>query len=192
MRCFFFGTLMDADVRRLILGRDLPAGQVEPAVIERFRRVHVARRNYPMLLPHASGWVDGLLAHGLDGDAMRRLMVYEGKEYHLVPTTVADLRGHLVKAAAFLSDRSVQPDHRPWHLETWQRRYKRLFLRRARELMERYGTQSLLRVTPSGLPALSRKPPKQVRGLPLVLEWTVGEGPLPPTASDDRRGPLSS
>lgn len=175
MRCFFFGTLMDPDVRRLIIGRDLAPGQIEPAVIEHFRRVHVAKRNYPMLLPHASGWVDGLLAYHLDAEAMRRLMVYEGIEYHLVPIFVADLRGHLVKAAAFLSDRSVQPDHRAWHLETWQRRYKRAFLRRAADLMDRYGTQAMLRMMPNGMPALSRKPPKLIRGAPAALGWIVGE-----------------
>ena len=164
MRFFFFGTLMDPDVRRLIIGRDLAPGQVEPAVVEHFRRVHVAKRNYPMLLPHASGWVDGLVAHDLDADAAQRLLVFEGKEYHLVPITVADLRGHLYKAAAFLSDRRIQPDHRAWHLEVWQRRYKRPFLRRAGELMDRYGTQALLRVAPNGLPAVSPKPPKMLSG----------------------------
>lgn len=169
MRFFFFGTLMDPDMRRLVVGRELPEEQIEPAVVEHFRRVHVAGRTYPMLLPHASGRVDGLVAHHLDPQAARRLMAYEGPEYHLVPITVADLRGHPLKAAAFLPDRGVQPDHRPWHLQTWQHRYKRLFLRRAAELMDRYGTRALLRVAPNGLPVVSPKPPKLLRGKPAHL-----------------------
>jgi hypothetical protein len=160
MRFFFFGTLMDPDVRRAIIGRDLSPGQVEEAVVEGFRRVHVAKRNYPMLLPHASGWVDGMLAHDIDAEAARRLMVFEGNEYHLAPIMVADLHGHLWRAAAFLPAGTVRPDHRGWHLETWQRRYKRLFLRHAGALMERYGTQAMLRVMPNGLPALSSVPSK--------------------------------
>jgi hypothetical protein len=166
---------MDADVRRLVLGRHLAPIDTEPAVVEGFRRVHVAKRNYPMLLPHASGWVDGLLAHQLTVEAFHRLVVFEGREYRPVPITVADLHGHRVTAAAFLSQPDVQPDHRRWHLETWQRRYKRLFLRRAGELMERYGTQAQLRVTPSGMPGLSAKQPKLLNGRPIRLGLRVAD-----------------
>lgn len=173
MRIFFFGTLMDPDVRRLVIGRDLAPEQVEPAVIEHFRRVHVARRNYPMLLPHASGWVDGLLAHQLDPEAVRRLTAFEGPEYHLVAITVADLRGHLTKACAFLCDRRVQADHRRWQFQTWQRRYKRPFLRRAAELMDRYGTQALLRVAPNGMPAAA---PRLLKGAPRAVDRSIRQG----------------
>lgn len=173
MHFFFFGTLMDPDVRRLVIGRDLAPGQIEAAVLAQFRRVYVAKRNYPMLLPHSSGWVDGLLAYNLDADAARRLMAFEGAEYHLVPVTVADPRGHPARAAAFLSDRSVKANHRLWHLETWQRRYKRLFLRRAVELMDRYGTQALLRVASNGTPAVSPKPPKLLTGKPSALSRAI-------------------
>ncbi|MCH8139341.1 MAG: gamma-glutamylcyclotransferase, partial [Proteobacteria bacterium] len=33
MRFFFFGTLMDADVRALVLGRAMPADAIVPATI---------------------------------------------------------------------------------------------------------------------------------------------------------------
>jgi hypothetical protein len=176
MRFFFFGTLMDPEVRRVVIGRDLAPGQIEAAVLEQFRRVYVANRNYPMLLPHSSGWVDGLLAHNVDPEAARRLMAFEGREYHLVPVTVADLHGHLAKAAAFLPDRTVKANRRAWYLEIWQRRYKRLFLRRAAELMDRYGTQAMLRVMPNGLPAVSPKHPKLLTGKPPALSRVIVQG----------------
>jgi hypothetical protein len=144
MRFFFFGTLMDPEVRRLVIGRDLVEGQTEAALLARFRRVHVAKRDYPMLVPYSAGRVEGILAHDVGADAVRRLIAFEGAEYRLVSVLVADPRGHLVSAAAFLSDRSVGPNRRAWSLETWQRRHKRAFLRRVKASMDGYGTRAML------------------------------------------------
>jgi len=68
MRLFFFGTLLDRELREAVLGRAPPAGAVEPAVACGFRRVAVAGRPYPMLVAAAAGRVDEatiarLLAH---------------------------------------------------------------------------------------------------------------------------------
>lgn len=145
MRFFFFGTLMDPQVRRLVIGRDPAAGRIEAAVLEGFRRVSVAGRPYPMLLPHRCGRVSGMLLHDLEADAVRRLIAFEGAEYHAAPVTVAARPGRLVTAAAFLADRSVAPSRRGWSLQTWQRRHKRAFLRRIGGLMDGYAIQAFLR-----------------------------------------------
>ncbi len=167
MQIFVYGTLMDPDVLRVVLGRPWPTDLLQQAEITGFRRVHLPGRNYPMLLPHhGSGRVSGLLVHGLDADAVHRLVVYEGREYHLVPHLVTDAEGYAVRAGVFLCDRSVPPGHRDWFLEVWVRRYKRLFLRRAAELMERHGTKALLRRAEQGMPALAPKEPKHLSGIP--------------------------
>lgn len=167
MQLFVYGTLMDPDVLRVVLGRPLPEAQREEAEIFGFRRVHVPGRNYPMLQPHhGSGRVAGLLVHRLDAEAVHRLVVYEGSEYHLVPLLVSNAEGHGVRAGVFLCDRSVPQGHRDWFLEVWVRRYKRTFLRRASALMERHGTRRLLRRVHQGIPALAPKEPKYLAGRP--------------------------
>lgn len=167
MQIFVYGTLMDADVLRVVLGRPYPMDSAEYAEIKGFRRVYVPGRNYPMLSAHhGAGTVDGLLLHGLDAKGVHRLAVYEGTEYHLVPLMVTDHEGYAVRAGVFLCDRSVPAGHRDWFLPVWTRRYKRPFLRRAEALMQRHGTQRMLRRAAHGIPALAPKQPKYLAGRP--------------------------
>lgn len=133
MKLFFYGTLMDADVRELVCGEAL---EVEPAMVQGFRRVFVAGRHYPMMLPHASGWVEGTLATGLNAETVHRLQVYEGWEYTLQPIKVRTASGHAVIAHVFLCPPRIAPEMRDWRLESWQRRHKRTFLPKARQLMD--------------------------------------------------------
>ncbi len=151
MRLFFFGTLMDPEVRAIVMGRQLPADAVEPAVVQGFRRVFVAGRHYPMLLAHASGWVDGTLVSGLDAETVHRLQVYEGWEYTLTPLRVRTASGQTVLAQVFMCPPHVAADRRPWKLTEWQRRHKRGFLPRAELLMRRHGQR------PALAPPVSRK-----------------------------------
>lgn len=168
MPVFFYGTLMDGDVLSVVLARPVAAAELEPAVLPGFRRVFVDGRNYPVLQPHPHSHVAGLLAHGLDDADRLRLVLFEGREYHLCPCAVVDsAHGRHVPALVFLGDRSVRPTRHEWHLAVWRRRHKRGFLRRAADLMERYGTQALLGRGGTGLPALAaRKAPKHLSGKP--------------------------
>ncbi len=171
MKLFVYGTLLDPDVRRIVMQSDVPAENVEEASIHGFRRVYVPGRNWPMLLAHhGSGRVDGVLLHGLDVRAVNRLIVFEGDEYHLVPMAVIDSEGYVVRAGVFVGDRSVPPGHHDWFLQIWIRRHKRTFLRRAGVLMERYGSKALLGRVTSGLPVVVKsKEPKMLSGKPPAI-----------------------
>lgn len=143
---FFFGTLMDPEVRTIVMGRDVDPEQVEPALAQGFRRVFVAGRHYPMLLRHSSGWVDGTLVGGLDAERVHRLQVYEGWEYSLQPIQVQTSSGRKVMAHVFLCPPHIAADRRAWRLDQWQRRHKRTFLPKARMHMDRL-------LKPAGTPA---------------------------------------
>ena len=173
MKLFFYGTLMDPDVLAVVTGGQLPP-DMEEAFLHGFRRTYLARLSYPLLVAHPAGRVAGILAHGLDAEAVHRLMVFEGSEYHLVPVPVTTHEGHLIRVGTFLCDRRMQTDNRDWRLPVWQRRHKRLFLRRAEVLMRRYGTQARLARMPSGLPILAPKEPKFLFGKPPALWRFVG------------------
>ncbi len=167
MRLFFFGTLMDPEVRAIVMGHDVDPDNVEPAVVQGFRRVFVAGRHYPMLLAHASGWVDGTLVSGLDVARVHRLQVYEGWEYSLQPIQVQTTSGRKVMAHVFMCPPHIAPDRRDWRLDEWQRRHKRTFLPKARLHMERLlRLSSAPAVPPPGSgsrprPALAPRPPKR-------------------------------
>jgi hypothetical protein len=137
LRLFFFGTLMDPEVREIVMGRKVPPESVEPAVVQGFRRVFVAGRHYPMLLPHASGWVEGTVVNGLDTEAVHRLQVYEGWEYALAPLKVRTASGQMVMANVFICPPHIEADKRGWRLDQWQRRHKRTFLPKAQALMDK-------------------------------------------------------
>ena len=139
MRLFFFGTLMDGELRTLVIGRALPDASIEPATIRGFRRVPVAFRAYPMLVRRGAGRVDGVLVGGLDAAALRRLQAYEGEEYALRPGRVRTGAGRMVAALAFLCRRRVTPGHRDWRLDRWQRRHKCGALREAKAMLARAG-----------------------------------------------------
>lgn len=134
MNLFFYGTLMDADVRELVCGEAL---DVEPAIAQGFRRVFLAGKHYPMMLPHSSGWVEGTLATGLNAETVHRLQVYEGWEYNLHPLKVRTGSGQAVMAHVFLCPPQIPADMRDWRLEEWQRRYKRTFMPKAQALMDK-------------------------------------------------------
>lgn len=149
MQLFFFGTLMDSEIRTIVMGRDVDPDRIQPAIAQGFRRVFVAGRHYPMLLKHSSGWVEGTLVSGVDQHRLHRLQVYEGWEYALRPIQVQTKAGHKVMAHVFMCPPGIDADPRPWTLEGWQRRHKRVFLPKARQHMQRVLRRPALAMRPA-------------------------------------------
>jgi hypothetical protein len=127
MRFFFYGTLMDEDVRRAVLGvRSLAPS--EPATLVGWRRVKMAGVSYPMIVRARNHRVDGVLMHGVDGRARDLLQRYEGDEYTIVGIEV-QAAGSMLTAKMFVPRPGLTVRGRgPWDLETWRRRHKRRFL----------------------------------------------------------------
>ncbi|MBF0356909.1 MAG: gamma-glutamylcyclotransferase [Alphaproteobacteria bacterium] len=123
---FFYGTLMDGDVRGLIVGRPL---DVVPAQILGYRRVPVAKRSYPTLIACTSTCVDGVLAQAISPEELERLIDYEGDDYVLKPVRVVLAGGEERQAQAFMTSPGILcSSHLEWKLDDWQQRHKRRFL----------------------------------------------------------------
>lgn len=127
MRFFFYGSLMDADVRRLVLGRLAPA-DAEPATLKGWRRVRLAGVSYPGVVRDARGSVAGTLVRGLGREARQRLIRYEGDGYALIPVTVATAAGRDCEALTFVSGEALKRAPGTWDFAVWQRQHKRRFL----------------------------------------------------------------
>lgn len=124
MNLFFFGTLMDEDVRTIVCGHPQP---VVPASLAGYRRPHVAGRHYPMLVRRPGARVLGVVAEGVDAETTRRLQLYEGWEYTLAPFPLTTADGPLT-AHAFVCPTSIAAAEPEWRLDRWRMRHKRLFL----------------------------------------------------------------
>ncbi len=133
MRFFFYGTLIDPDIRRVVLGA--PAAKalaLRPGMLCGWTRRAVRGASYPMILPRAGAGVDGVLASGLDAAACRRLRAYEGAEYVVLRVQVrcADGRTRMARAFAPRPGGGLKPRAVDWDHAVWSLREKRGFLRR--------------------------------------------------------------
>ena len=129
---FVFGTLRDADVLALVLGReDVPT---EPASLADRSARTVAGRDYPVLVPEPGARAPGALVHGLDEADRVRLAWFEGEAYALAPCRVETAAGAEVDAVLFAAATPL-PVAGPWELDAWRATGKAGFLRRARRWM---------------------------------------------------------
>jgi hypothetical protein len=129
MRFFFYGTLMDADIRQAVLGDRAPE-TVEPATLLGYRRVAAANGAYPLLVKASGYEVDGVVVRGLDKTAQLRLNRYEGDEYALIDVVVATREKRALRVMVYVPARDNAPRRSPgpWTLDMWQRRHKRELL----------------------------------------------------------------
>jgi hypothetical protein len=126
---FFYGTLLDADVRALVLGAAAPAA-LEAATLTAWRRVAHPRETYPMIVPAPSAAVEGAIARGLAADTVARLVTYEGPEYRIAAVEVRLADGTGVAAEVFVPIAPLAGADAPWDLASWQRRHKARYLAR--------------------------------------------------------------
>lgn len=128
---FFYGTLCDADVQRLILGYRPSPRQLRPARLPGYRRRRARGRSYPVLLRAAGGHVAGLLFRPARASDAPRLAAYEGPEYvtRFLPVRRAGAGAAPGRARVFLPVGTLLPaDFQDWALSRWQRRDKAAFL----------------------------------------------------------------
>lgn len=127
MRLFVYGTLLDADLRRALLGPAARRLSVTNAVLKGYRRVALHGGVYPALRRDAAARVDGCVQAGTDRTVEARLTAYEGEEYRYArrPVEIAGL-GPAMAGLFLTRDPPAGP---PWSLADWQRRHKARVLR---------------------------------------------------------------
>lgn len=143
MRFFFYGTLMDPDVCRAVLGDRAEVLDIRPALLTGYRRVRANCGNYPVLVRRRGGLVPGVLVEGLDYEALLAMAHFEGKEYEPRRALTIDRHGRRVTAWLFLPNRLRLATDRSWDLHRWRRSGKRLLLRQVRRWMLSYGADQL-------------------------------------------------
>ncbi|MEX0760800.1 MAG: gamma-glutamylcyclotransferase family protein [Tistlia sp.] len=138
MRFFFYGTLLDPDVRWLVLPHCFERLALRPAALTGWRRVQARHGCFPVVRRQPGGRVAGLLVEGIDRAGLHRMAHFEGDGYTVGRIAVAagdrSFESHL-----FLPERPALCLAAGWSLEAWQRRHKRRFLPRVRRWMGEFG-----------------------------------------------------
>lgn len=144
---FFYGTLRDADLRAIVLGDAASSAILAPAILRGYRRVRIAGRGYPALIPDPRGRTDGCLARGLDETTAARISYYESDDY-LVRMAEVEAADGQAAAWVFLPGRgrSMRLTPAPWDLGLWRRRFKAGACANARAWMARLERPELVRL----------------------------------------------
>jgi Gamma-glutamyl cyclotransferase, AIG2-like len=129
MDLFFYGTLIDADVRRMVLGPAAARLALTPARLGGYRRMAKRHSTAPNLAARKGATVHGVLARGIGRRELARLCHYEGRNYRLSRCVVRLADGESVRAMVYLCDGQISARRGGWRLDAWQRRHKRAFLR---------------------------------------------------------------
>ena len=120
---FFYGTLLDPDVRRGVFLEGASGFDLAPAELYGFRRVRAREGSYPVLIRAKGGRVRGLLADRLDRDALLRIAHFEGPGYLPSPVSLRTPAGRRA-AWTLLPYRRRCGGAEAWSLHHWQRREK--------------------------------------------------------------------
>jgi len=125
---FFYGTLLDTEVARSVLGRPLGGFSPRPGRLDGYRRVYVSGATYPALSTEEGASVDGALVFRVGALEAARLRRFEGPEYETSVLTIEEPDGTRTEACVFLPKPAMRLTDRPWSLEVWRRQEKRRFM----------------------------------------------------------------
>lgn len=130
MDLFVYGTLMDDDVLRRVIGRPVPSASIGVAFVDGYKRVYVEGTYFPILVPSPAGVVEGRLITGLGAQAVKRLSRFEGRHFRLERLAVRLARGRTAEVECFMPVGGVKASSEEWDPDIWRRRHKRAFLGR--------------------------------------------------------------
>lgn len=123
---FFYGTLRAAEVRSAVLGDDLPAAHLTDAILENYQARRVQGALYPMLVATPGERAAGLVATGLDRQALKMLDQFEGPNYSRSALRVCTSAG-FVKADIYLPNHMLSAAE-PWDFDSWAKHDMTAFL----------------------------------------------------------------
>jgi hypothetical protein len=120
---FFYGTLLDPDVRRLVLGRTLEPASLHAATLADHRISRARGKTYPILAAKRGVRAHGLVASHLDDRDAARLFHYEDAGYDIVEIDLAVHDGH-ARAWVLMPGPRMKALPVNWSYASWRRTVK--------------------------------------------------------------------
>ncbi len=118
---FFYGTLMDRELREALLGERARELRVTPGVLMNHRRLVSRHGDYPVLVPALGGRVNGVFVEGMDATALLWISHFEGPTYLPGRAPAQDMIRQRLRPWSFLPTRRSHASDRPWDFRRWQR-----------------------------------------------------------------------
>ncbi|MEM7224024.1 MAG: gamma-glutamylcyclotransferase family protein [Pseudomonadota bacterium] len=144
MQLFFYGTLLDADLRRAILGAAAEQRLVlRPALLPGYRCFRSSHGDYPVLLRRSGGRVKGALATGVDRIGLLRIGHFEGEDYAPAQSLVIGADGRRSMAWIYRASVPEPVERQTWNLRAWQLRSKTRLLPQVKRWAGGFGADSL-------------------------------------------------
>jgi Gamma-glutamyl cyclotransferase, AIG2-like len=138
MRVFFFGSLIDTDLVRLVLDREIDDLVFTAAELLGYERRRAKNESFPIIVPTPGGRVEGQLVEGLTAADVERIRWYESDDYALHPCLVGiEERRH--EAHVFLATETLEPEDAHWDFDHWAKTEKPMCIALATEIMAQYG-----------------------------------------------------
>ena len=117
---FFYGTLLDDDVCRIVLGPASLTRRRVPAVLPAYKRVRGRDGDYPVLRRWPGAKVVGQLVYGLSRVELCLLGHFEAEHYNPVVMTLRTLDRAEVEAWVFLPREPAMAGVGPWNFKRWK------------------------------------------------------------------------
>ncbi|QJE73006.1 gamma-glutamylcyclotransferase [Aerophototrophica crusticola] len=128
MLLFAYGTLLDPDVRSIVLGRPSPDGEGRPALLRGYRRVAVVGEAFPALAEDPAGTVAGRLFPLRNDFERQRVQFFEGYAQTLVESVVECSVAGPVPAFACLGSAGLVLGGEGWDFASWVEAHKPTYL----------------------------------------------------------------
>ncbi len=132
---FVAGTLTDLDLRRVVLGRDVPS---HPAHLPGFCVMQAPGRGGTGLVAQQGARADGLVLAGLSAEEMARVGFYEGLQGNVAQR--ADIVAEGVEQNGLIFACQPRPELAPFDADVWRRVWGPTVLMTARDVMRVYGS----------------------------------------------------
>ncbi len=140
---FIYGTLLDNDILRFVLGRDISLENRINASLHGYAKYTYPGDSFPILQPQLDAQAHGAVLLGLTSEDLDRMNFYEGDEYGFAEVEVVLENGSLCQAHYNkASDEEIITDE-SWSLEAWQQTHKATFLEYTARYMALYGKMSV-------------------------------------------------
>ncbi|MEM7283345.1 MAG: gamma-glutamylcyclotransferase family protein, partial [Pseudomonadota bacterium] len=124
---FAYGTLLDADVRRVVLGSSMSQVSVVKASFLEHACLKLPDETYPILTEKPGEFVRGAVLHGLDDDLWKRVEFFESDEYELQRIAVTTDNG-VEETWCYGAGNIMEGASETWSLANWQSLHKPQFL----------------------------------------------------------------
>ena len=126
---FFYGTLRDHEVREAVIGDRAKQLNLVDGYLIGHKLFRVKNTNYPLIVKDnsSSNKINGLVAMGLDKQVIRKLDMFEGKNYSRAEVSVfRNIDNEKIMAEIYVPKKTLQYTE-GWTYENWHKYQRKFF-----------------------------------------------------------------